>query len=711
MVIEEYKTTMSRLIRLYYPNIADEELDPVLDYSINKRYKQNKNVEVVNTYKNTTRRVTLLQVAEYIMSREPIVTSYGTMFKRKGTVPNPLSIVIDQFLKIRDIHKKQMLNAPKGSEEFEHYNLLQSLDKIDANGLYGTLGNCTSLIYNVNVATSITSQGRTSVATMMLFFEAFLSNNVKFGSLDETLQFIDHIISEKKDRKFNDAEILDKNISAVECFVKIIYTAGYRWIPDDNEMEIIWRVINNLGQEDLNRIYYKNNLYMFCENKTISNLLRNILNSLTTPYYIPAKPPKEIKPLLELFTAYLKEYVYYSWMYIDRIDRAINMIKNVCVISDTDSSIISLDGWFHFVNDTIVNFDELQIAHYEPLSVFEVLKYDEFGDLEDKNQLSPFRILDDNYDYDFENDKLIELKHVLNPLNIYPEDNVRFSIINIMCYVLDRLLNDYIERQTMRNHSYDPAYPCRMYAKTEFEFKRIMLTENRKNYASIQEIQEGHIIPKDKRLDIKGIKSMAKSDTAKSTREALKKILLEDIMNATTIDQFKIIKDIAILEKKITDAVMGGSREYYKPLTVKGQSSYKNPFSNQGVKASYAWNRIKPASENLPTINLNERNAIDVAKTDITPLSAEIIKDKYPEVYENIMKLFIEDESLGKNKIFKGSIDAVAIPLDLKVPKWLLELIDYKTIINNNIAGFTFESVGIQRLHRNSVNYTNIIQL
>jgi hypothetical protein len=396
-------------------------------------------------------------------------------------------------------------------------------------------------------------------------------------------------------------------------------------------------------------------------------------------------------------------------MYADRIEKAENMIKNICVISDTDSTIISLDAWYHFVLN-MVKYEDLNIKRYVPDSVFEILERDEFGDFTNKSQLSPFIKVDPEYDYDFENDELIELKHVINPFKIYPEDNLRFTIINIICYVLDKLVNDYMEQQTKRNFSYDKNYPCRMYAKNEFLFKRLLLTESKKNYASIQELQEGNMIPKNKQLDIKGIQSMAKSSTAESTKEALKKILLEDIMNTPTIDQFKIIKDIAILEKKIADSILSGSREFYKPATIKSQSNYDIPFRIQGIKASYAWNKIKPA--NMPAINLDERNAIDIAKTNITLNSVESIKDKYPEVYENILKVFEEDDKLDKDhKIFKGSIDAVAIPLDLKVPDWLLEFIDYKTIINNNISGFTFESVGIQRLHKNSVNYTNIIQL
>jgi hypothetical protein len=134
MIIERYKDTMTRIIQLYYPFISKEELDPILDYSINKRYRENTNVEVVNTYKNTSSRLTLLAVAEYIASKEPIVTSYGTMFKKKGTIPNPLNVVVEQFLAARGIHKKEMFKYPKGSEMFEKYNLLQALDKIDTNG-------------------------------------------------------------------------------------------------------------------------------------------------------------------------------------------------------------------------------------------------------------------------------------------------------------------------------------------------------------------------------------------------------------------------------------------------------------------------------------------------------------------------------------------------------------------------------------------------
>ena len=131
--LEKYKETMMDVIQLYMP-ASREELIPIIDYSINKRYHESR-CKVENTYTNKTHNMTLLKMADYIMSKEPIVTAHGTMFKKHADVPNPMAEVIQQFLDLRSIHKKEMFKFPKGSEDFEKYNLLQQLDKIDCNGL------------------------------------------------------------------------------------------------------------------------------------------------------------------------------------------------------------------------------------------------------------------------------------------------------------------------------------------------------------------------------------------------------------------------------------------------------------------------------------------------------------------------------------------------------------------------------------------------
>ena len=52
------------------------------------------------------------------------------------------------------------------------------------------MGNASSVLYNLYVSASITAQGRAVISTATMFFESFLANNVKFGSLEEVLHFI-----------------------------------------------------------------------------------------------------------------------------------------------------------------------------------------------------------------------------------------------------------------------------------------------------------------------------------------------------------------------------------------------------------------------------------------------------------------------------------------------------------------------------------------
>ena len=467
----------------------------------------------------------------------------------------------------------------------------------------------TSLIFNINVSTSITSQGRALISSATMFFESFLANNVKFGSLEEVLEFIDHI--RKEDRKYDDRLLLNKFANVNDTFAKIIDSCGYRWYPNEEEMEIIWRVINNLGQIDLNRVYYKNNLYEFMSNDSMIKAIKIIMHKLENPFFNSLEVPKEIEAELYELADILKEYVYYGNMYIDRIDRCDNMIKSVIMVSDTDSCIVSLDAWYRFVYD-IIKDENLNIRKYDPVSVVRFIEKDEFGDVINLKDLSPIHFEEPDEHYDFENDEIIMQQHAINPLTFMPQDYMRYSIINILAFVVDYLINDYMEKFTKNNHSWAEGKKCKIILKNEFSFMRLLMTDAKKAYASVMGIQEGNVIPKNEQLDIKGIASMAKSSMSDTTRKELKKILLEEILTAPTIDQFRIIEKLAILERKIINSIMEGSREFYKPVTIKAQSSYENPMRIQGVKASVVWNSLK--SSDLPGIDLDKRNAIDVAK-------------------------------------------------------------------------------------------------
>ena len=326
----------------------------------------------------------------------------------------------------------------------------------------------TCLLYNVSLATSSTSQGRALVSSAGMLFESFLADSVKFNSLNEVIEFIDHVREERFERKYSDAVILDRNIIVEECFAKIVNECGFTWIPNEQELDIIWKILNNLSVQDINRLYYKNNLYEFMSNSFMKNKIHEILTKLDVPYLAPLKPPACIKEELDSLSDILKEYVYYGYMRIDRIDKMDRGIKSVCAISDTDSTIISLDAWYRFVLQEIVQYNKYPILEKVLVNPFEKIDYDEFGDPSNPDQLSPFKNIKVRLDYDFYNDEIIELKHLEDPFTILPQDNMRYAILNIMGYVLDKLINDYMEKFTMNNHSYRGEGMCKIIMKNEF---------------------------------------------------------------------------------------------------------------------------------------------------------------------------------------------------------------------------------------------------
>lgn len=574
--------------------------------------------------------------------------------------------------------------------------------KLDANGTYGVLGMYSCMYYNIHVAASVTTQGRSLVSTLGMFFEQFLANNVKFGSMNELVTFIHNVVSETKERKWYG--ILDRNITSQECFIKVMMTCGFEWIPTEDEMQAAWEIISNLDQDDLNRLYYKNNLYEFVlNNHKVLDMIKFMLKKLDKPYLNPNECPEEIEVELNVFNEILMEWVFYRYHMIDRIDRMDNMIKSVTALSDTDSTIVSFDAWYNCILEQVKDEDMKIINH-----AVDAVEYVKDGVINLVEWNEP------ELDYDFYNQKTIEVTRAINLCEIIPQDNLRYSIINILAYCIDKMVNAYMSSYCKNSHSDIGAngepYDCLIIAKNEFLFKRALLTDNKKNYATLQEVQEGNMVPPDKQLDQKGL-AISKSSLNKNTREVLENILYEDILATDSVDRIKVLKHLAILEDKIYKSLNSGGKDYYKPMVIKSMNSYEDPTRIQGIKAAVAWNEL---CGDIYMLDLRERNSIDVVKVNITFESAQKIRQSNPELYNKIIRL-VGDEN-GKTEsnfstYFKGNIKVIAIPNDVETPDWIKDFIDYTSIINDNLKNFPLKSIGIMRQGKDTINYTNIVKL
>ena len=149
------------------------------------------------------------------------------------------------------------------------------------------------MFYNIHVASAITAQGQSAISAAALFFENFLANNVPMASMEEVIEFIYNVINEK--RYYKNYEIITNHASIEETFFQLLHSTGFGWIPTNEEMSIIWEILEKLNQDDIDRIFYKNNLYNFIDNPPVKNIILYILQLLREPFMDPNTPPEEIK--------------------------------------------------------------------------------------------------------------------------------------------------------------------------------------------------------------------------------------------------------------------------------------------------------------------------------------------------------------------------------------------------------------------------------
>ena len=689
-ILSRYEKDMFDILSKICYRLEPDEIMEGITYSVNKRFKDGKAV-IDNTYTKKKAEIDFSRLADDLLGGKVIMTTSGVLFKKYKTVKNPFYNFVQYLADKRDEAKKKMKQYPKGSEMYNKYNLQQLNYKVSCNALYGCCGNFSSLFYNLNLCTAVTGQGRGCISASITMFEGFLADNVRFGSITECLTYINNICNDLKNpefNKFNHYEILDRQITVDECFLRLLRNFGYNdCVPDDDGIELLYKTVANLSQPELNIIYYKNNLYEFINNSKVKNIIITALVKLKDPFLSPTEVPEEIEDELKVLKDLMFEFIYYRHIWIDKLDRVYTMPRDVVLLTDTDSCIVSLDEWYRTILEWTIGVP-MEIKYTREEIEKEMDKI-----ILHKRKTEPIK------EYDFYNQELVDAKRLKYPAVIIEEDNLRYSIVNILSYILSDIILDYMYLFGENYNAQTDNRECLLIMKNEFLFKSMFITNGKKNYADLQVLQEGNIIPEDKQLDIKGM-PISKVGIPESTSQRLMDILEYDILRESFVDQVDLIRKFVVLEKDIIKSLKAKSKEYHKPARLAPMASYKAPMSQQGIKASYAYNAIKSNEEE--GIDLEDRNTVLIIKTKINTKNYNIIENEFPEHTLRLAKLLNTPE-------YKGNITSIAIPTNIDIPSWIIPFIDYNTIVQDNLRSFPLKELGISKLESKNVTHSNIV--
>ena len=141
----EYKNKMREVLSLYYPTYSLSFLDSVIEEHIQSKFRDSQ-AEIRNSYTKRNTETTLLAISDYIDKKKPTCTALGTLFKQHDQERNLMFETMQSFLDLRGIHKKEMFKYPKGSDEFNKFNLLQLLTDLYLGASYGDICDKTALI-------------------------------------------------------------------------------------------------------------------------------------------------------------------------------------------------------------------------------------------------------------------------------------------------------------------------------------------------------------------------------------------------------------------------------------------------------------------------------------------------------------------------------------------------------------------------------------
>lgn len=539
--ISDWVENMKQTVKLTYPSLSDKEITEYLYEIIDKEIK----VPIANLDNNYTRKsknVDVLTLLQWIKDNGFIIAGNGTVFKNQNQEYNPTIHMLKGLKEKRTKIKKERDSLDPDDYKYLIKDIQQGTCKRAMNSDYGGSGSPITYFYNLYCAISTTATGQSLISTAMCTFENFFSDNVKFIEYDDFVVYVNNILNEEQ--TIDSTFLENKSIKEVYNRLKNKFM-NYKDIYDFPMINIL----KNLNQDQLNRLYYKNNLYEFSKLPKIKKMLFNMVDKIDE-FLNPNKVPDIIKDDLEELWDYYEEFVVYNYFAFNRIGRLTCDPRDTVSTIDTDSNMLTLYEWVVFMVDEILENDQKMLA------------------------------------------KGMDLIYI---------------IINAICYIITRLITIHLQKYAKTSGILD-EYAGYLNMKNELLFYKMLLTQTKKRYMGKILLREGH---KYQKIDSKGV-DHNKATCNIFTRDFINKLIGDEILENTNdeVNVKNIINGIDNLAKEIRKSLEKREKTFLSPMKVKEAKAYKMPFQEQAFRGAYAWNMIYPDQtiefpDNIDIVHLN----------------------------------------------------------------------------------------------------------
>ena len=654
--IRDWMDTVRTTVKLNYPDLKDGEVDNFLYDIIEKNIK----VPIAtldNNYIHTTKKIDVLTLMQWIRDNEFIIAGNGTIFKNHNQEYNPSIHFLIDLKKSRDSMKSAMKKLNPETYEYAMKDMGQLNEKLLMNSDYGAGGSDITYFYNLYCAVCTTATGQSMISTAVTCFENFFSDNVKFIDFDDCSQYIANIVNEP----FNGDMSLVDDKKAHEVFERL----KNRFISyKENYDYPLFTMLLNLDQDNLNRIYYKNNLYEFARLPKVKRLLFKIIDEVDL-FLDPNKLPKEVTSDLELLWSWMETFVYYDYFAFSRIGRVNCDERDSIVTIDTDSAMICLAPWVDFMFDEVIKNDPKIMKKTQGTYTYEI----------------------NGEDMEFEGSKMLIYK-----------------ICNSITYIASQVIGRHLKKFAI-NSGVLEEYHNRIHMKSEFLFRRMLLSTTKKRYMSKIMLREGTVYEKQ---DVKGL-DFLKSECNEFTRKFISKLMSNELLEKPNDDI--VVKNIINGTRELADSVRksleSGEKTFLTPKKCKEAAAYKVPWSEQSFRGAYAWNML------YPDMGIEFPDTVDIVHLNIHKLEDIADLEKADKEMYNKIKRYIFESKL--EEVRKKALTVLAIPKNVpNIPEWCRPYINYDKIINDNTSKMRplLEALGVQIIQTDSTTdrYSNIIK-